>query len=376
MPLTPPDGPDKMLGEHYRIERELGHGGMATVYLCTDIRDETRAAVKVLRPEVGSVVTRERFSREIAFSSELDHPRIPQVLESGTTGGGLPFYSMNFIDGESLRDRLIRQPRFPVDEVRRITAAIAGPMSYAHERNIVHRDIKPENILLAGDKVYVLDFGVARAIADFTGDRLTRTGVTLGTPAYMSPEQVMADQDLDLRSDIYSFACVVYEMLAGAPPFTAKSPQMLMAARFSKTPKPLNSIRDDVPESVSKAIDKAMARKAVDRWQTVDAFADAMLWATAAESNETVQTPADRPDVQNEMLAQPKKSFTDVYDVHSEKKGGGIGTEAQAAPRPTGSSVQAGKAGSLSQTAKIAVSVAALLIVAALAAAIAKWLGR
>ncbi|MEO5903985.1 MAG: serine/threonine-protein kinase [Gemmatimonadaceae bacterium] len=327
MPQIPPDRRDEMLGEHYRIERELGHGGMATVYLCADVRDESRVAVKVLRPELGSVVTRERFFREIAFSSELDHPRIPRVLESGTTSGGLPFYAMDFVDGESLRDRLMREPRLAVDEVQRIAVAIAGPMGYAHERSIVHRDIKPENILLSGDKVYVLDFGVARAIAGSTGDRLTRTGITLGTPAYMSPEQVMADRDLDLRSDIYSLGCVVYEMLAGVTPFTAGSPQMLMAARFSKTPKPLSSIRDDVPEGVAKAIDKAMARKPEDRWQTVDAFADAMLPTKSAETDPVAdgEPAASIPGgVQNEMLDQLKNSFVDVYEVNSEMKGGGM----------------------------------------------------
>jgi serine/threonine-protein kinase len=308
-----------MLGEHYRIERELGHGGMATVYLCTDVRDGSRVAIKILRPELGSVVTKERFAREIAFVSELDHPRIPRVLAVGTAGL-LPFYAMNFVDGESLRERLVKQRKLPVDEVRRITAAIAGPMSYAHERNILHRDIKPDNILLSGDKVYVLDFGVARAIAGAAGDRLTATGITLGTPAYMSPEQVSAERDLDLRSDIYSLGCVVYEMLAGTPPFSGGSPQVLMAARFSRMPRALSSIRDDVPEAMEKAIEKAMARFPDDRWQNVDAFVDAMLPpASMDESSE-----GEMPSVQNDLLDQLKKTFADLYVVESEMKGGGM----------------------------------------------------
>ena len=355
-----------MLGEHYRIERELGHGGMATVYLCTDIRDGSRVAVKVLRPELGSVVTRERFFREIAFSSELDHPRIPRVLESGSTNGGLPFYSMNFIDGESLRDRLIRHPRFDIDEVRRITAAVAGPMAYAHERSIVHRDIKPENILMSGDNVYVLDFGVARAIAGSTGDRLTRTGITLGTPAYMSPEQVMADQDLDLRSDIYSLACVVYEMLAGAPPFTAGSPQMLMAARFSKTPKSLGSIRDDVPESVSKAIDKAMARKPEDRWQTVDAFADAMLAPKPVEAGAAAEakSPASTQSATDDA----------ILIAHRTREAPTVDNVAADPPEPAApATLQARKLRRLSQKAKIGVSVAAFLIIALATTLFVKW---
>ena len=244
---------------------------MATVYLCTDIHDGSRVAVKVLRPELGSVVTRERFFREIAFASELDHPGIPRVIESGIAGS-LPFYAMKFVEGESLRERLARERRLSVDEATRITAAIAGPMGYAHERGIVHRDIKPDNILLAGDKVYVLDFGVARAIIGASGDRLTRTGITVGTPAYMSPEQVTGERDLDLRSDIYSLGCVVYEMLAGAQPFSGTTPQVVMAARFSRPPRALASVRDDVPENISRAIEKAMARLPDDRWQSVDAF--------------------------------------------------------------------------------------------------------
>jgi len=313
-----------MLGEHYRKERELGRGGMATVYLCTDIRDGSRVAVKVLRPELGSVVTRERFVREIAFASELDHPRIPRVLESGTADG-LPFYSMNFVEGESLRDRLKRQPKLSVDEVRRITVAIAGPMGYAHDRNIIHRDIKPENILLSGDKVYVLDFGVARAIAGAAGDRLTRTGITLGTPAYMSPEQVTAERDLDLRSDIYSLGCVVYEMLAGAQPFSGGSPQLMMAARFSRGPRALGSIRDDVPEAVAKAIEKAMGRKPEDRWQNVESFVDAMRPPKPVADDKTQSAESGSSETApNEMLEQLKKSFADVYDVQSEMKGGGM----------------------------------------------------
>ena len=261
-----------MLGDHYRIERELGYGGMATVYLCTDTRTGQLAAVKVLRPELGSVVTKERFFREIAFSAELDHPRIPRVIESGSLGDR-PYYAMNFVDGESLRDRLKRQPQLPVEEVVRIATSILDPMRFAHERGIVHRDIKPENILLNGDEVHVLDFGVARAIVGSTGDRLTRTGITVGTPAYMSPEQVTADRDLDLRSDIYSLGCVIYEMLAGVPPFRGGNAQILMAARFTTPPRPLGAFRQDIPDSLERAIATAMKREPAERWQSADAFA-------------------------------------------------------------------------------------------------------
>jgi len=277
------DPPGNMLGDHYRIERELGQGGMATVYLCTDIRSGEKAAVKVLRPELGSVVTKERFFREIAFSAELDHPRIPRVIESGTLGD-LPYYAMNFVEGESLRDRLKGQPQLPVEEVVRIGTGILDPMSFAHARGIVHRDIKPENILLNGDEVHVLDFGVARAIVGSTGDRLTRTGITVGTPAYMSPEQVTADRDLDLRSDIYSLGCVIYEMLAGIPPFRGGNPQILMAARFTTPPRPLHTFRPDIPESLERAIATAMKREPGERWQSAGGLAAALAFLNSRPS--------------------------------------------------------------------------------------------
>ncbi|MGH9423181.1 MAG: serine/threonine-protein kinase, partial [Thermoanaerobaculia bacterium] len=250
---------------------------------------------------------------------ELDHPRIPRVIETGMAGV-MPFYAMNFVEGESLRERLMKHTKFSLDEVRRIAAQIAGPMSYAHERNIIHRDIKPENILLSGDKVYVLDFGVARAIAGAAGDRLTRTGITLGTPAYMSPEQVTADRDLDLRSDIFSLGCVVYEMLAGTPPFSGATPQVLMAARFARPPRDLSSFRDDIPEYMEDAIDKAMSRYPQDRWQSVDAFVDAMLPPPSADDRDA----ANAPSVQNNLLEQLKKSFASTYVVESEMKSGGM----------------------------------------------------
>ena len=305
-----------MLGEHYRIERELGHGGMATVYLCTDTRSGEVAAVKVLRPELSNIVTKERFFREIEFSADLDHPQIPKVIESGSIGD-LPFYAMNFVDGESLRDRLQRVPRFPVDEAVRIAKRIIEPMSFAHERGIVHRDIKPENILLRGDEVYVLDFGVARAIIGSTGERLTRTGITVGTPAYMSPEQVTAERDLDGRSDIYSLGCVIYEMLAGAPPFRGGNAQILMAARFTTPPRPLRSFRPDIPESVERAIATAMHREPADRWQTAEDFAAALALPTATGSHDVSSgTP--------ELIDKLRVTFADTYIVEEEMKGGGM----------------------------------------------------
>ena len=246
---------------------------MATVHLCTDMRSGERVAVKVLRAEVSNVVAKERFFREIAFTSKLDHPSIPKVFESGVSADDMPYYAMAYVDGESLRDRLRREPQLPVEEVVLIASAVAAPMTYAHARGIVHRDIKPENILLSSGRVYVLDFGLARAIVDAAGARLTGTGISVGTPAYMSPEQVRADRSLDFRSDIYSFGCIVYEMLAGKPPFQGATAPLLMAARFTKQPTAISAIRSDVPVRMQLAIQRAMARTPNSRWQTADEFA-------------------------------------------------------------------------------------------------------
>ncbi len=308
-----------MLGDHYRIKREIGQGGMASVYLCVDIRTEEHVAVKVLRPELAGIVTRERFFREIAFASELDHPRIPRVIESGISGE-LPFYSMEFVEGESLRDRLRREPQIPVAEAVRIATEIAKPMSYAHARGLVHRDIKPENILLRGDDVFVLDFGVARAIEGAAGERLTRTGIALGTPAYMSPEQLTADRDLDYRSDVFSFGCVVYEMLAGTPPFGGATPQILMASRATNPPRPLRIARPGLPESVETAVITAMAHLPDDRFQSVDEFADALrLPIVAEEAKDAFESSAG-----DELLTKLKESFRELYEVQEEIKGGGM----------------------------------------------------
>ena len=267
--------PPEIIAERYHVDREIGRGGMATVYLCTDVQDGSKVALKILRPELGSAVVVERFLREISFASELDHPQIPKVLGSGVIGE-LPFYVMTYIDGESLRVRLDREKQLPVEEAVRIAEAIVQPTAYAHRMGIIHRDIKPENILLSGDQVYVLDFGVARAILASSGESLTSTGVAIGTPAYMSPEQALADQDLDTRSDIYSVGCVTYEMIAGLPPFVGATPQAVMARRFVAPPPPLSEIRDSVPPPVERAVAKALARAPADRWQRIGQFGDAL----------------------------------------------------------------------------------------------------
>ena len=274
--------PASVIAEHYRVERELGRGGMATVYLCTDLRDQKQVAIKVLRHELGSAVVIERFLREIAFASELDHPQIPKVLGSGVIGD-VPYYVMTYIEGESLKKRLEREKQLPIADALKISCAIIEPTSYAHKRGIVHRDIKPDNILLSKDGVFVLDFGIARAIIESGGDRLTSTGIGVGTPAYMSPEQALGDRNLDVRSDIYSIGCVVYEMIAGIPPFVGPTAQVIISRRFAAPPPPIRELREGVPEDLEYAIEKALAKSPADRWATADEFGAALKTCATGE---------------------------------------------------------------------------------------------
>jgi serine/threonine protein kinase len=276
---SPPNGDTdavlSVIGEHYTVERELGAGGMARVYLCTDKRTGERAAVKVLRQEIGSPVVIERFLREIAFSSELDHPRIPKVLDSGTVGD-MPFYAMSYIEGESLRSRLVREKQLPIPAAINIICEVIDATSYAHGHGIVHRDIKPENIIVAKDGVHVLDFGIARAIVESGMDRLTSTGVGIGTPAYMSPEQALGDRTLDVRSDVYSIGCVLYEMIAGIPPFVGPTAQVIISRRFAAPPPPLSEVREGVADWIESAVARALMRAPADRWESAAEFSAAL----------------------------------------------------------------------------------------------------
>ena len=275
--FTPETGyaPKSVIAEHYMVERELGRGGMATVYLCTDLRDEKQVAIKVLRQELGSAVVIERFLREIAFASELDHPQIPKVLGSGVIDG-LPYYVMTYINGESLKKRIMREAQLPVADALKIMCDVIEPTAYAHKRGIVHRDLKPDNILIADNGVFVLDFGIARAIIESGGDKLTSTGIGVGTPSYMSPEQALGDRTLDVRSDIYSLGCVMYEMLAGIPPFVGPTAQVIISRRFAAPPPPLREVRDNIPDSLEEAVAKALAKSPADRWATVTDFGKAL----------------------------------------------------------------------------------------------------
>jgi serine/threonine-protein kinase len=260
------------LADRYSIERELGSGGMATVYLAEDLKHRRKVAIKVLRPELAASLGVERFVREIEIAANLTHPHILALFDSGEADGFL-YYVMPFIEGESLRDRLVREQKLSVPDAVRITDQVASALSHAHERGLVHRDIKPENILLAGDQAVVADFGIARAVEAAGGERLTGTGIAVGTPAYMSPEQAVGDKNIDGRSDVYALGCVVYEMVSGRTPFEGATPQALLAKHAVDTAPNLGTIDPDIPLFVERAVSRALAKEPVRRFKTPTDFA-------------------------------------------------------------------------------------------------------
>jgi tRNA A-37 threonylcarbamoyl transferase component Bud32 len=280
MPLHLAEVSDALQGR-YAIERELGRGGMATVYLAEDIKLHRHVALKVLRPELEASLGNERFLREIQIAARLSHPHILALHDSGESGGHV-YYAMPYVEGESLRQRLEREGQLPIGEVIAIVRAVASALTYAHHHGVVHRDIKPENILLAKDPEgggahpLVADFGIARALDAAGGERLTETGLALGTPAYMSPEQSAADRRLDGRADIYALGCVAYEMLAGSPPFTGPTAQAILARHAVDPVPPLHTVRATVPPAVEAAIERALAKVPADRFSTADDFARAL----------------------------------------------------------------------------------------------------
>ena len=280
------------LADQYALERELGRGGMATVWLARDLRHDRPVAFKVLHPEIAATLGAERFQREIRLAARLQHPHILSVFDSGAArakdgGADILWYTMPFIDGESLRERLNRERQLPLEDALRITREAADALEHAHRAGIIHRDIKPENILLTGSRsrdrgesggwhALVADFGIARALAGAGDEHLTETGLTLGTPAYMSPEQAAGDRALDARSDIYSLATVLYEMLAGQPPFSAPTVQAMIARRFTESPRPLRELRETVPGPMEQAIGRALAKSPADRFGSAAEFARAL----------------------------------------------------------------------------------------------------
>ena len=263
------------LGGRYRIERELGRGGMAVVLLAHDLKHDRKVAIKVLRPAIAAAVGAERFLREITIAGQLHHPHILPLYDSGEAEG-LLYYVMPFVEGESLRERLERETQLPLADALQITREVADALSYAHSHEVVHRDIKPENILLESGHAIVADFGIARAITAAGGDRLTETGLVIGTPAYMSPEQATGERTLDGRSDVYSLGCVLYEMLTGELPFPGPTAQAMLARRLTDPVPPLRSRRGSVPPAVERAVTKALARLPADRFATAHEFRAAL----------------------------------------------------------------------------------------------------
>jgi serine/threonine protein kinase/Flp pilus assembly protein TadD len=278
MRAPPPDLTDA-LADRYAIERELGHGGMATVYLAEERKHARQVAIKVLHAELAASLGAERFLREIGIVARLSHPHIVPLIDSGNAGGVL-YYVSPYVAGGSLRDRLTRERRLPVRDVLRIAREVGYALDYAHRNGFVHRDVKPENILFADGQAVLADFGVARAYgardAEPAADAVTEAGLALGTPAYMSPEQASGDRDLGMPSDVYSLACVVYEMLAGEPPLLGASARATIAKQVTEQPRPIRTLRPEVPAGTEQALAKALAKAPEDRYASVVEFTESL----------------------------------------------------------------------------------------------------
>ncbi|HEY7893470.1 MAG TPA: protein kinase [Gemmatimonadaceae bacterium] len=278
------------LGSSYRIERELGQGGMATVYLAYDLKHERKVAVKVLRPELAAVIGAARFLREIKTIATLQHPHILGLIDSGEVDG-TAYYVMPYVDGESLRDRLRREKQLPVSDAVQIATEVASALDYAHRHGVIHRDIKPENILLHDGSALVADFGIALAASNGGGARMTETGMSLGTPHYMAPEQAMGDRDITARVDVYALGATTYEMLVGDPPFTGSTAQAIVAKVMTERPRPIYPQRDTVPPAVEQAVLTALEKLPADRFATAAQFSDALHAPAAAVSGRRTRAP-------------------------------------------------------------------------------------
>ena len=300
----------------YTIERELGRGGMATVYLAQDVKHRRRVAIKVLQPELAAALGRDRFLREIETAARLNHPHILPLHDSGEADGFV-YYVMPYVDGESLRDRLRRENQLVIEDAVRIASEVASALSHAHSNDVVHRDIKPENILLSGGEAVVADFGIAGAIDAAGGGNLTQTGIVLGTVAYMSPEQASGERALDGRSDVYSLGCVLYEMLVGEPPFTGATNQAILAKRFTDPVPSARRLRGTVPQAVDGAIAKALARAPADRFASSHHFADALrASATVAPgAAEGPPTPAGEDVWEAGRTALARHAWREAFDI-------------------------------------------------------------
>lgn len=288
------------LSDRYTIERELGSGGMAVVYLANDLRHNRKVAIKVLRPDVSASLGAKRFLREIEIEARLAHPHIVPLYDSGRAAGYL-CYVMPYIEGETLRERLNREGQLPIDEVRRIATEVGDALDYAHACGVIHRDIKPGNILLTGDHALVADFGLARALEESGGEKLTKTGIVVGTPVYSSPEQAAGDGHVDGRADLYSLATIVYEMLTGEPPFAGSSMRAILTRKTTDTPASPRALRETIPLHMETAVLKGLAKLPADRFRTVREFCDSLGSsglgaATAVSWTETArEAPATGP---------------------------------------------------------------------------------
>ena len=278
------------LTDRYTIERELGAGGMATVYLAHDVRHDRPVALKVLRPELAAILGGERFLKEIRLTANLQHPHILGLHDSGEADG-IVYYVMPYVEGESLRERLAREHQLPIEDVLRIATEVAGALDYAHRHGVIHRDIKPENILLHDGSAMVADFGIALAASrSDSGSRLTETGMSLGTPHYMSPEQAMGEREITAKSDVYALGCVVYEMLSGEPPFTGPTAQAIVARVMTEQPRSLTLQRHSVPPHVEAAVNRALEKLPADRFASAAQFAEALTRPELTAGGATTRT--------------------------------------------------------------------------------------
>ena len=304
------------LADRYTIEREIGAGGMATVYLAEDLKNKRKVAVKVLRPQLAATLGSERFLREIGITARLQHPHILRLIDSGEADGFL-YYVMLYVKRQSLRDKLAKEGELPVTDAVHILRDVVDALASAHKLGVVHRDIKPDNVMLADRYAMVKDFGVAKAVSEATDrQQLTTAGVVLGTPAYMAPEQTVADPHIDHRADIYAVGTLAYEMLTGRPPFLGANPQAVMAAHVKETPVPVTSRRSTVPPKLAQLIAKCLEKSPADRWQTAEGLLP-QLEALATPSGGIM--PAETRPVRR-VAARSKKVGVGVAAVAAVKR--------------------------------------------------------